>query len=167
MASGVYGVIMSAILAPHSISVGASGAILGQLGASAFLQLLLGTTPLVDNFQHFFGFIMGLVFAMGILIQPSYLRSGWPPMAAKCQQQLSQVVSASVAYLLFVAGLLALYGEWDAYRICPWCSRISCLPFPWGCDPLRHGDEDGGCWWDCSTCSMGGLAAQASWRGSK
>lgn len=186
LASGIFGVIMSAVLAPHSISVGASGAIFGLMGAclgevlqnwrlyarpctalcqltlSAALQLVLGTTPTIDNFEHFFGFVMGLVSALCLLISPRAPRPGWP-MAAKCQQQLLQVVAASLAYLLFVAGLLALYGGWDAYSFCPWCGKISCLPFPWGCDPMARGS----CWWDCSTCSSGGLAGEAFWRGSE
>mmetsp|Transcript_39549 Transcript_39549/g.113872 ORF Transcript_39549/g.113872 Transcript_39549/m.113872 type:complete len:406 (-) Transcript_39549:64-1281(-) len=187
LASGVFGVIASAIMAPRSISVGASGAICGLMGASlgevienwnsyecpacrccgllsvCLLQLSMGTAPMVDNFQHVFGFCMGLVMSMATFEYLPMRARMTTSVPSKCRRHLLQTVAVSMIYLLFAAGVLALFGEWDAHLFCPWCAKLACIPFPWGCSS----SSPGACWWDCNPCSAGALSANISWVGSK
>jgi len=188
LGSGVFGVVASSVLAPRAVGVGASGAICGLMGAClgevmqnwssyddpartcfsfllpACLTLAVGaTSPMVDNFAHFFGLCMGFVMSLALLIRPLMGIHTQQPVSSKCRQHLLRVVALSVMNLAFVAGILALFGGWDAYLICPACGRLACWPFPWGCRPSTPGE----CWWDCSPCSSGGLSSQISWTGSE
>lgn len=167
MLSGVFGALASAMFAPDSLSVGASGAIFGLIGAcigdlllnwdlyrrpcvSMFLlllfssfQLLLGTMPLLDNFAHTFGFSMGLVSSLALLrrLLPS------KKIAATCSRRFVRLVAACCALAALLAAFGVLYGldDTDANEICPQCSKISCVPFPWGCEA----DQSSSCWWTC------------------
>lgn len=169
LVSGIFGVIMGAVFSGNTIGVGASGAIFGLIGASigdliqnwglykrpcsnmvsllfvSVLQLLLGTIPMLDNFAHFFGFLMGLISSLTVFILQRVDRSG-QRLDVKCHQRLIQVIAAMVIPFLFVASVIVLLaGTGD--DICPHCQKISCIPFPWGCDT-------GACWWDCSAASV-------------
>jgi len=91
--SGFFGNILSCIFLPKTVSVGASGAIFGFFGillvdlikhwkkiknpvtnliifiVSMVISIGLGLLPLIDNFQHIGGFIMGIV--SGVVFLPS------------------------------------------------------------------------------------------------
>lgn len=186
MLSGIFGNIVGTALSPYVISVGASGAIFGLVGAclgeivqnwglyaspcaallnlsiAAVLQLLLGTMPQVDNLAHFFGFCMGILSSLSLLILPRQTSSG-RLLATKWPHWLLQIIAATCVTAVFFVGVQVLYAG-NSRQLCPWCDKISCLPFPWGCNPKQPGS----CWgWDCSTCTSGGLSAQASWVGAK
>lgn len=186
MLSGVFSSIMSAVFADDIIGVGASGATMGLMGAllgeliqnwgtrtspcrtllqllvwSGF-ELLLGTMPMIDNFAHVFGFLMGFMSSLVFLILQRVTRSG-RQLPMKCHNRFVQVVAIALVPAAFVVGLGLLYGQQDARELCPWCENLSCLPFPWGCDA---GVEDS-CWWDCSPCSTAALSSDISWQGSK
>lgn len=167
--SGIYGAIASATFAPDTLSVGASGAIFGLIGACvgdillnwdmyrrpcasllwllvlSLFQLLLGTMPLLDNFAHTFGFGMGLVSSPALLKR---LNKG-KHCCATCSRRFVRLVAGACTFCAFVIALGVMYGIGgaDADELCPECSKISCMPFPWGCDSERPDS----CWWTCET----------------
>jgi len=137
LGSGVFGVVASSVLAPRAVGVGASGAICGLMGAClgevmqnwssyddpartcfsfllpACLTLAVGaTSPMVDNFAHFFGLCMGFVMSLALLIRPLMGIHTQQPVSSKCRQHLLRVVAFSVMNLAFVTGILALFGGW-------------------------------------------------------
>merc|ERR1740121_437589 len=167
--SGLFGALASAIFAPTTLSVGASGAIFGLIGAClgdillnwdlypkpclallwltliSLFQLLLGTMPLLDNFAHAFGFVMGLVSSIALLQRRS-------PTKHSCitySRRFIRIVAGCCVLAAFVLAVGLLYGVGgsDADELCPHCAKISCMPFPWGCDPEKPQD----CWWTCTT----------------
>merc|ERR1712190_534631 len=114
MVSGIFGFVMCAALSPHTITVGASGAIFGLIGAGlaevilnwnvypnpcrlllqlalgAFVQLLIGTMPILDNFTHFFGCCMGFFCALVLLLLQRETSSG-RRLQAKWYQRAIQI----------------------------------------------------------------------------
>ncbi|CAL9089104.1 RHOMBOID-like protein 3 [Musa acuminata AAA Group] len=130
--SGFGGSVLSALLLMNSISVGASGALFGLLGAmfseliinwtiysnrvAALLTLLviiiinlgIGLFPHVDNIAHIGGFVSGFLLGFVLLIQP---RVGWmerddlPPSAqVTSKYKAYQCVLWVIALLLLIAG---------------------------------------------------------------
>jgi len=106
---------------------------------SAF-QLLLGTMPMLDNFAHSFGFLMGLVCSIGFLRRLNSDKH----LFTTCSRRFVRLVALVAVVCLFGLGFGVLYGVRgaDAKELCPDCAKISCLSFPWGCE-----GED--CWWKC------------------
>mmetsp|Transcript_142019 Transcript_142019/g.250409 ORF Transcript_142019/g.250409 Transcript_142019/m.250409 type:complete len:292 (+) Transcript_142019:381-1256(+) len=170
--SGVFGVIMGAIFDPHALSVGASGAIFGLLGASlgslvqnwglharpicdllqllliSGIQLVFGTIPMLDNFSHFFGFTMGILCSLSLFILKRQKRRTGRILATKCHQRVVQILAAVSVPVVLLISLSVLFGRRDGHDLCPWCEKISCIPFPWGCDESKPaGSVD--CWWKC------------------
>lgn len=170
--SGLFGAIASASFAPEALSVGAGGAIFGVVGACvgdvllnfntyrrpcctvfailllSLFQLLLGTMPLVDNFAHTFGFAMGLISSLVLLKR---LNPGKACAATCCRGFMRLIVGCCVLVLLVTGvGLMYNFDGHDATEFCSQCSRISCLPFPWGCDA----QQPGACWWNCSIADL-------------
>jgi len=169
MASGIFASIMSALFASEFVTVGASGAIMGLLGAMlgemiqnwgvhespcgsimtvvlcAVVQLALGTMPTVDNFAHFWGFVMGFVCSLYFLIQQRETSRG-VAINTKKRQRFWQLIALVAVPTAFVCALALLYGyyEQNVNDLCPLCNKISCIPFPWGCDPKWKD-----CWWEC------------------
>lgn len=98
--SGLFGSMTSTIFNPDVVGVGASGAIFGLFGAAwgdllqnwelydtpcqSFFTLLLGTAlnlglgtmPYLDNFAHFFGFVMGAIISFALLVTRRQTSSG-------------------------------------------------------------------------------------------
>ncbi|CAK0799078.1 unnamed protein product [Prorocentrum cordatum] len=164
--------IASAALAPEVISVGGSGALFGLYGAFlgdivqnwerynrprlllgrfsvfVFLQLLLGTLPLLDSPAHVFGFLMGLLCALSLLVQSGEDSAGQPIRTTRHQRCL-QIAGAWGAAAAYLAGLLLL-GLGGAEDFCPVCNALQCLPAPWGCDT----SVEGACWWDCAAVAV-------------
>eukprot|EP00931_Biecheleriopsis_adriatica_P109909 TRINITY_DN84184_c0_g1_i1.p1 TRINITY_DN84184_c0_g1~~TRINITY_DN84184_c0_g1_i1.p1 ORF type:complete len:361 (-),score=45.69 TRINITY_DN84184_c0_g1_i1:199-1281(-) len=171
MSSGLVGAMASAAFTPNVSSVGASGAIFGLLGGllgdviqnwglynspcrtllslvfNISIQFLLGTMPMLDNMAHFFGFLMGFTTAMGLLIRERHTSSG-RVLGVKFHHRCTQLVAFGCSVFLAGAGLAIIYGEKGAKELCPWCDRISCQPFPWGCEAKS-------CWWQCPSASQG------------
>ncbi|KAF3584400.1 hypothetical protein F2Q69_00026492, partial [Brassica cretica] len=96
--AGLGGSILSALFLQNNISVGASGALLGLLGAMlselltnwtiyanklaalftvlfiVAIDLAIGLLPWVDNFAHIGGFLTGFLLGFVLLVRPQY---GW------------------------------------------------------------------------------------------
>ncbi|KAF7137625.1 hypothetical protein RHSIM_Rhsim07G0093600 [Rhododendron simsii] len=133
--SGFGGSILSCLFLRSSISVGASGALFGLLGAmlselftnwtiytnkaAAVLTLVIiivinlavGILPHVDNFAHIGGFCTGFFLGFVLLLRPQF---GWmesqnlPPQArAKSKHSILQYVFCAVALVLLIAGITA------------------------------------------------------------
>ncbi|XP_020249268.1 RHOMBOID-like protein 2 [Asparagus officinalis] len=127
--AGFGGSVLSSLFIRNSISVGASGALFGLLGAmlselftnwtiytnkaAAILTLLIiivinlaiGILPHVDNFAHIGGFLTGLLLGFVLLMRPQF---GW--IERRYLPQASQVNSKYKAhqYVLFIFALLLL-----------------------------------------------------------
>mmetsp|Transcript_19916 Transcript_19916/g.43268 ORF Transcript_19916/g.43268 Transcript_19916/m.43268 type:complete len:474 (+) Transcript_19916:641-2062(+) len=184
LSSGVFGSIASALFAPQSLSVGASGALFGLLAALvvdillnwtlhdspcralviicllATGQFLIGTMPWLDNFAHVFGFLMGFLMAIATL----RCFSKGSTCFRTCTRRCTRIAAISIALILMGASLAILYGIGgvDVDDLCPGCRQISCKEFPWGC----QGDE---CWWTCDNDDVekdtesGSCAGTAAW----
>ncbi|KAL6005609.1 RHOMBOID-like protein 3 [Asimina triloba] len=131
--SGFGGSILSSLFIRNSISVGASGALFGLLGAmlselvtnwtlysnkaAALITLLVivvinlavGILPHVDNFAHIGGFLTGFLLGFVFLIRPQF---GWiergnlPPGArVQSKHKAYQYALWLVAAVLLIAGL--------------------------------------------------------------
>ncbi|PQP96578.1 RHOMBOID-like protein 2 [Prunus yedoensis var. nudiflora] len=133
--SGLGGSILSALFIQSNISVGASGALFGLLGAmlselltnwsiytnkaAALLTLIViiainlavGILPHVDNFAHIGGFLAGFLLGFILLLRPQF---GWMESRnlpadthVKSKHKPYQYVLLLVASALLIAGLTA------------------------------------------------------------
>ena len=141
--SGIMGTLCSILFLPNSIMVGASGSVFGLLGGkwaewilninqkrtcalflSLFLitslNLIIGTTPLLDNFAHGGGLIAGVVW--GFFLLRSSEDSG----------STSGFVSLLVAMVVVMAVFVAVLAKVHLDQTCSWCGYINCIPlFDW------------------------------------
>ncbi|XP_027085141.1 RHOMBOID-like protein 2 [Coffea eugenioides] len=130
--SGIGGSILSCLFIQRSISVGASGALFGLLGAMLselltnwtiysnkvaalftlvviiVINLALGILPHVDNFAHIGGFISGFLLGFVLLFRPQfgYLESRQLPPGARLKSKYAvyQYVLVLVALILLIIG---------------------------------------------------------------
>ncbi|GMH89497.1 hypothetical protein TrVE_jg5673 [Triparma verrucosa] len=177
--AGLFGSIMSTIFTPEQVGVGASGAIFGLFGAGwgdliqnwdlydsplgtlislaigTLFNLGIGTAPLLDNFAHFFGFVMGMIMSLGLLVVERQTSSG-RHVDMRCWHIALEFLPVIMVPFSMVIGLGVLYSGVSGHEVCSSCTSINCIPFPWGCDVHIPGE----CMWDCSTCgSVEGLEA--------
>jgi len=146
MLCGVFGNLMSAIMLPKQVQVGASGALFGFTGVlladllqnwgiiqnpgrnlmslvfSASISLVLGLIlPGVDNFAHIGGLIMGIL--TGFIFLPSLN----PARKAQQGRLKTVIVCVVLASGLFVAMFAVFYKQIDASEWCYGCQYITCL----------------------------------------
>ncbi|CAH2038062.1 unnamed protein product [Thlaspi arvense] len=131
--SGFGGSILSALFLQNSISVGASGALLGLLGAMlsellinwtiytnklaalftvlfiVAVDLAIGLLPWVDNFAHIGGFLTGFFLGFVLLIRPQF---GWEESRNSAQYGLRDRSKYNQCQylLLFVAAVCVVAG---------------------------------------------------------
>jgi membrane associated rhomboid family serine protease len=158
IASGVFSMVGSAVFATTSITVGASGALFGVLGAmlgeliinchlltckervwnllgislTIAINLALGLMPFLDNFAHIFGCLSGLLLGLGLIIHPDHRKGG-----RRFRQFVLGFLALAVWVFLFVVGIVWLVYNIDANALCPNCRYLSCVPTPWWtCSPI-------------------------------
>uniref|UniRef100_A0A1J3JQW5 RHOMBOID-like protein n=1 Tax=Noccaea caerulescens TaxID=107243 RepID=A0A1J3JQW5_NOCCA len=136
LVSGFCGSILSCLFVQNAISVGASSALFGLLGAMlsellinwttydnkgvALIMLLvivgvnlaLGTLPPVDNFAHIGGFLGGFLLGFLLLIHPQFQWeenrvSLMPGSVVKPKYNTCQLVLCVAAAIVFVAGFVS------------------------------------------------------------
>lgn len=162
--SGFGGSVLSSLFIGNSISVGASGALFGLLGAmlselitnwsiytnkiAALLTLIVivvinlavGILPHVDNFAHIGGFLTGILLGFILLPRPQF---GWlerhngARVTSKYKGYQYVLLVASLMLLIagFTVGLVMLFRGVNAYERCHWCRYASCVPTSkWKCD---------------------------------
>jgi membrane associated rhomboid family serine protease len=178
--SGLFGSVTSTIFSPSSVGVGASGAIFGLFGAAwgdliqnwdlydepgrttfslsigTVVNLGIGTAPLLDNFAHFFGFCMGALLSLGLLVVERQTSHGHHKKL-QCWHYVLEFFPVVLVPVLNCIALGILYSGVAGHAVCEWCTMINCIPFPWGCDRTVPGE----CVWDCNTCSEGGMYGEA------
>ena len=108
------------------------------------VNILLGTTPYIDNFTHLGGLMYG--FFCGLSTIESAVVGFFGYKATCCDNVRSFLIRffgliASVVFIMMSTAWLASseVGE----NPCPNCRYFSCIPFPWW-------DEDK--WWHCDDC---------------
>ncbi|XP_023533312.1 RHOMBOID-like protein 2 [Cucurbita pepo subsp. pepo] len=132
LVAGVGGSVMSSLFIQNNISVGASGALFGLLGAMlselltnwtiytnkaaalftliviVAINLAVGILPHVDNFAHIGGFLTGFLLGFVLLIRPQFKwieRHHLPPSAQRVPKyKIYQYILWIVAAILLVAG---------------------------------------------------------------
>jgi len=178
--SGLFGSITSTIFSPDSVGVGASGAIFGLFGAAwgdliqnwdlydgplgtsfslsfgTLFNLGIGTAPLLDNFAHFFGFCMGVLLSLGLLVVERQTSHGHHKKL-QFWHYILEFFPVILVPVITVLALGVLYSGVAGHNVCTWCTSINCIPFPWGCDRTT----EGACIWDCNTCASSGVTADA------
>lgn len=155
IAGGVFSMVTSALFAPQSVTVGASGALFGLLGAylaelitnchllsvkeglcafaslffSIAINLAIGLLPFVDNFAHIGGLVGGMLLGFVTLLHTD--RSG----QLRCRQIVGACLAAIAYCVLLVGGIVLLWMRFDMVSSCPGCEYMSCVPAPWwSCD---------------------------------
>nr|AIY60756.1 rhomboid protein Alipl7598 [Alisma plantago-aquatica] len=132
--SGFGGSVLSGLFLRNSISVGASSALFGLLGAMLselltnwnlycnkaaavttllvviLINLAVGIVPHVDNFAHIGGFLVGFLLGFIILLRPQYAwmeRDNLPAdNRVKSKYKLYQLILLGIATILLIAGLV-------------------------------------------------------------
>lgn len=149
--SGIFSMVTSTIFLPMTITVGASGAIFGLLGAcwadfgynysmiqnkccysmslflSTVISLIFGLLPLLDNFCHIGGFISGLICGLIVCFNSETKKLPFLRFA-----------SASLLILLFSTSIIVLFLNVDSNNWCKWCHYLSCVDTPWWSCTATH-----------------------------
>lgn len=160
--SGFGGSVLSALFIQNNISVGASGALFGILGAMiaelltnwtiytnrvaalfnilviAIINLVIGILPHVDNFAHIGGFLAGFLLGFILLFEPQYEWVKSRGRASVSKYAIYQLILAGVAALFLAGGmavgLYALFNGKNGNEHCSWCHYLTCVPTSsWKC----------------------------------
>jgi membrane associated rhomboid family serine protease len=154
--SGISSFVLSAIMLPQIVSVGASGAILGIIGALypdmlhnldfqpdsrktciklsllILFVLVTGLVPLVDNFVHIGGLIGGILSGLLVL--------GHSSVYSRLRKQKKRIIVnllSSVLTIVWIACLSFLLFNQRARNAaleCQSCQLVNCIPSPfWTC----------------------------------
>ncbi|KAK8940592.1 hypothetical protein KSP39_PZI010341 [Platanthera zijinensis] len=149
--SGFGGSVLSSLFIRNGISVGASGALFGLLGAmlselltnwsiytnkaaSLFtlliiiaINLAVGILPHVDNFAHIGGFITGFLLGFVMLFLPQFGKH-------KAYQYVLCVLALLLLASGFAVGLVMLFRGVNGSDHCKWCHYLNCVPTSrWSC----------------------------------
>lgn len=131
--SGLGGSLLSSLFLQNRISVGASGALFGLLGAMlselitnwsmyeskcgalitlivvVVMNLAVGILPHVDNFAHIGGFIVGFLAGFVLLMQPHVKYTALPgftaPTLGKSKHKSYQYILMVIALIILIAGM--------------------------------------------------------------
>ena len=144
--SGIGGVLLSAIIIPELVSVGASGAIFGMFGMYIvdivqnfrrisnpiktvvfsviilIISFVIGLWPLVDNWAHIGGFLFGVVAAI-VIIPTFHYTLRWKRIG----RLVCTLAFIPVLIGMFAAGFYIFYNVIDVNGWCPQCQSITNL----------------------------------------
>ncbi|KAH0658399.1 hypothetical protein KY289_027147 [Solanum tuberosum] len=156
--SGIGGSILTSLFIQRSVSVGASGALFGLIGAKfseiianwsvsvgALFTLLLivvinlaaGMLPHVGNFAHIGGFMTGLLLGFVLLVPPHVGRAendqNLPVVdhvysKYKAYRNVFGLLSLILLVTGFTIGLVMVFRGVNIYDHCHWCHYLSCVP---------------------------------------
>lgn len=152
--SGFSGVMCSTLFVKDTISVGASGAIYGLIGAlfgdfmqnhkiitegkwkyllnlviSTVIGLAFGLMPIVDNFAHIGGFIAGLL--VGAIVLTNTIKDIYGKRMVPFYSKLLTVVAALLLVAWIAGSLSAIYQEKNGTDYCSFCAKINCVETDW------------------------------------
>lgn len=151
--SGFVGVVTSVLLLKDIVSVGASGAIYGLIGAlyGDFLQnhkimqegkemyllslilntiigLGIGLLPIIDNFAHIGGLLSGLLVSSILLTNTRRDQEG--RRLTPCYSRVLTILSAILLASWIAASLYYIY-NYDGQNFCSYCQNLNCVETPW------------------------------------
>eukprot|EP00210_Caulerpa_lentillifera_P003076 g2938.t1 len=163
--SCIFGVLLSANFSTTYVTAGASGGAFGLIGAvlvevivnwkdyrslpfsllfltlMAGVGVMMGLTPMVDNWTNLGGLVAGIVTAMALRLTHRGLRQ------SACCIELGMII-IQVSLFLFMALLLAggvvgLFVKVDERENCKWCEKLACVSTSWwSCDVARILPQD-------------------------
>ncbi|KAJ5069644.1 rhomboid-related [Anaeramoeba ignava] len=150
--TGISGNLLSAIFLPNVVSVGSSSALFGLLGfmvvdlsrnwkmiespKRGLIRLLIviltsfitGLFPIIDNFSHLGGFIMGIM--AGALFLPN--------IADKKIKKINLIIALICICLYFIIGFSIFYKNINGSEWCKVCTYLNCIPIKNWCDSLNN-----------------------------
>lgn len=171
--SGIFGNIFSGNFAPNgSTSVGCSGSLFGIIALyllnllfdwhntsccqlicfiiGIIVDLVLGLLPLIDNFSHVGGFIMGILLGLVLCASPDKFRhrkENPRDLSVGHHEQFKtyccnrskkwwiwctiRLISLTIAIIILILSILNIY-LWKLQ--CNWCQYIDCLPVNGWCE---------------------------------
>lgn len=155
--SGLFGTVLSTLLLPGSLSVGASASVFGLLGANwadvivnfcahctlrnsgvvtlgfaTIFNVAIGFTPWVDNFMHLGGMLAGILVGIASFAQAKRHRE--TGIKAHTRSQVLVMRSAVSLQLAIAVILVAALFSPDLRRqfhSCTACSHFNCISAPW------------------------------------
>lgn len=147
MIAGTYSIVLSCVFAPQFISCGSSGAFAGFVGVQVtdivmkwsiisyrnmylistlvlvVVSFVVGLTPILDNFMHMGGFLMGLLISMMLL--PSIALS----RAEAIVRGLMSFLAFPIVSILFCLTFVIFYIETSGSPLCSKCLFLTCVDF--------------------------------------
>ncbi|KAG5185960.1 rhomboid family-domain-containing protein [Tribonema minus] len=171
---GLFGELLSTMIVPTTVGVGALGAVLALFGAEwgdiaqnhrlyqrsvikqtitlvlfMFMCMFVGLLPFIDNWANVGGTAMGILLGTAILVREDPALS----QARKRIQNFVRMAAAIGALAMVIAGFAVLYtnvhGEWCGEA----CEALDCQEFPVG---NATGIDK---WWYCSDCRLYGFTS--------
>jgi membrane associated rhomboid family serine protease len=152
--SGVSGVVLSCVMNPSIIGVGASGALYGLVGAlfgdffqnyktivegrwmyfmsmvfSLAVGMAMGLLPVLDNWAHIGGLICG--FMLGLILLTNTLRDERGKRLVPWYSKLITVLAAVALVVWFLVLFSLLYSNKNGNQYCPYCKYLDCVDTPW------------------------------------
>ena len=96
------------------------------------INVLIGLTPMIDNFTHLGGLIFGFLCGL-CLMDPMIFDSQKPRQVFCFMDKISrfQMISSITSIAILVACITLLYMGDGVNSPCPSCKVLSCVPFPW------------------------------------
>ncbi|OHT14046.1 hypothetical protein TRFO_43171 [Tritrichomonas foetus] len=145
--SGTFGFILSSLFIPTHISCGASCALFGHIGVlicqiinswkytekkpyftvagiiiAVLIAILFGLTPVVDNFAHFGGLLMGILFSLLIFPLFTYKK------AERCILFFVSFIAFPLMATIFMISIILFYRMMNAEENwCKWCEKLNCV----------------------------------------
>ncbi|TYI28187.1 hypothetical protein ES332_A05G227000v1 [Gossypium tomentosum] len=132
------GSVLSSLFIQRSISVGASGALFGLLGAM-LSELLTNWTIYTNKAAALITLTVIIVINLAVRILPHVGRKHLPASARvtskhKAYQYLFLVIAMVLLIVGFTMGLVMLFRGENGHDHCSWCHYLSCVPTSkWHC----------------------------------